>query len=68
LLKRTERSLMHDKLAVVDDTVIATQNAENVLQIESKAIADHYAAYRGTHAKVPGEGALSGAAAGQFNS
>jgi phosphatidylserine/phosphatidylglycerophosphate/cardiolipin synthase-like enzyme len=45
---------MHDKLAVVDDTVItgsfnfsnnATQNAENVLQIESKAIADHYAAY-----------------------
>jgi phosphatidylserine/phosphatidylglycerophosphate/cardiolipin synthase-like enzyme len=45
---------MHDKLAVVDDTVItgsfnfsnnATQNAENVVQIESKAIADHYAAY-----------------------
>ena len=45
---------MHDKLAVVDDTVItgsfnfsnnATQNAENVLQIDSKAIADHYAAY-----------------------
>jgi phosphatidylserine/phosphatidylglycerophosphate/cardiolipin synthase-like enzyme len=45
---------MHDKLAVVDDTVItdsfnfsnnATQNAENVLQIESKAIADHNAAY-----------------------
>jgi phosphatidylserine/phosphatidylglycerophosphate/cardiolipin synthase-like enzyme len=45
---------MHNKLAVVDDTVItgsfnfsnnATQNAENVLQIESKAIADHYAAY-----------------------
>ena len=40
--------------AVVDDTVItgsfnfsnnATQNAENVLQIESKVIADHYAAY-----------------------
>ena len=45
---------MHNKLAVVDDTVItgsfnfsnnATQNAENVLQIESKAIADHYAKY-----------------------
>jgi phosphatidylserine/phosphatidylglycerophosphate/cardiolipin synthase-like enzyme len=45
---------MHNKLAVVDDTVItgsfnfsnnATQNAENVLQIESKDIADHYAAY-----------------------
>ena len=45
---------MHNKLAVVDDTVItgsfnfsnnATQNAENVLRIESKAIADHYAKY-----------------------
>jgi phosphatidylserine/phosphatidylglycerophosphate/cardiolipin synthase-like enzyme len=45
---------MHNKLAVVDDTVItgsfnfsnnATQNAENVLKIESKAIADHFAAY-----------------------
>jgi phosphatidylserine/phosphatidylglycerophosphate/cardiolipin synthase-like enzyme len=45
---------MHDKLAVVDDAVItgsfnfsnnATQNTENVLQIESRAIADHYAAY-----------------------
>ena len=54
MLKRTERSLMHNKLAVVDDALItgsfnfsnnATQNAENVLQIESKAIADHYAAY-----------------------
>jgi phosphatidylserine/phosphatidylglycerophosphate/cardiolipin synthase-like enzyme len=45
---------MHNKLAVVGDALItgsfnfsnnATQNAENVLQIESKAIADHYAAY-----------------------
>jgi phosphatidylserine/phosphatidylglycerophosphate/cardiolipin synthase-like enzyme len=45
---------MNNKLAVVDDALItgsfnfsnnATQNAENVLQIESKAIADHYAAY-----------------------
>ena len=45
---------MHNKLAVVDDALItgsfnfsnnATQNAENVLQIESKAIADHYAAH-----------------------
>ena len=54
MLKRTERSLIHNKLAVVDDALItgsfnfsnnATQNAENVLQIESKVIADHYAAY-----------------------
>jgi phosphatidylserine/phosphatidylglycerophosphate/cardiolipin synthase-like enzyme len=45
---------MHNKLAVVNDTVItgsfnfsnnATQNAENVVQIDSKEIADHYAAY-----------------------
>ena len=45
---------MHNKLAVVDDTVItgsfnfsnnATQNAENVLQIENKETADRYAAY-----------------------
>jgi phosphatidylserine/phosphatidylglycerophosphate/cardiolipin synthase-like enzyme len=45
---------MHNKLAVVDDAVIigsfnfsnnATNNAENVLVIESKAIADRYATY-----------------------
>jgi phosphatidylserine/phosphatidylglycerophosphate/cardiolipin synthase-like enzyme len=45
---------MHNKLAVIDDAVItgsfnfsnnATKNAENVLLIEDKAIADRYAAY-----------------------
>jgi phosphatidylserine/phosphatidylglycerophosphate/cardiolipin synthase-like enzyme len=45
---------MHNKLAVVDDAVItgsfnfsnnATKNAENVLLIDDKAIADRYAAY-----------------------
>ncbi len=54
VLKRAEPRLVHNKLAVVEDTLItgsfnfsnnATQNAENLLQIESKAIADHYAAY-----------------------
>jgi phosphatidylserine/phosphatidylglycerophosphate/cardiolipin synthase-like enzyme len=51
---RAPHDYMHNKLAVVDDTVItgsfnfsnnATQNAENVLLIEDKAIADRYAAY-----------------------
>jgi phosphatidylserine/phosphatidylglycerophosphate/cardiolipin synthase-like enzyme len=45
---------MHNKLAVIDDAVItgsfnfsnnATKNAENILLIEDKAIADRYAAY-----------------------
>jgi phosphatidylserine/phosphatidylglycerophosphate/cardiolipin synthase-like enzyme len=45
---------MHNKLAVVDDSVItgsfnfsnnAAKNAENVLLIDSQTIADRYAAY-----------------------
>jgi phosphatidylserine/phosphatidylglycerophosphate/cardiolipin synthase-like enzyme len=47
-------SFMHDKVAVVDDAIVtgsynfsdnATRNAENILIIRSKALADQYADY-----------------------
>lgn len=58
-------NFMHDKLAVVDDLVItgsfnfslsATHNAENIVVIESRALADAYAGYVDTLlAKYPAE-------------
>jgi phosphatidylserine/phosphatidylglycerophosphate/cardiolipin synthase-like enzyme len=47
-------NFMHDKVVVADDTVVfgsfnfsknATRNAENVIVIENKELADAYAAY-----------------------
>jgi len=58
LLKRTERSLIHNKLAVVDDALITrsfnSRTRRTFSSLKAKAIADRQGGYViGAHREIP---------------